>query len=103
MRIAIDARKLRDFGIGTYIRNILSELSLLDQKTEYVVICKPSDVETGHDLGPNFHIALITRHSPDERARAILVRSFAETPVPIPRGVFVTEARTSWRNSSWKR
>ena len=30
MRIAIDARKLRDFGIGTYIRNILIELSRLD-------------------------------------------------------------------------
>jgi len=26
MRIAIDARKLHDFGIGTYIRNILMEL-----------------------------------------------------------------------------
>ena len=31
MRIAIDARKLRDFGIGTYIRNILTELSRLDR------------------------------------------------------------------------
>ena len=37
MRIAIDARKLRDFGIGTYIRNILIELSRLDQATEYIL------------------------------------------------------------------
>ena len=33
MRIAIDARKLRDFGIGTYLRNILIELSRLDRET----------------------------------------------------------------------
>ena len=30
MRIAIDARKLRDYGIGTYVRNLLRHLSRLD-------------------------------------------------------------------------
>ena len=44
--IAIDARKLRDFGIGTYIRNILMELSRLDRATEYVVLCRPDDLDT---------------------------------------------------------
>ncbi len=53
MRIAIDARKLRDFGIGTYIRNILIELSRLDQSTAYVVLCRPDDVESGEVLGRN--------------------------------------------------
>jgi glycosyltransferase involved in cell wall biosynthesis len=56
MRIAIDARKLRDFGIGTYIRNILIELSRLDRQTEYVVLCRPDDVETGDVLGRNFRM-----------------------------------------------
>jgi len=56
MRIAIDARKLRDFGIGTYIRNILLELSRLDQTNEYVVVCRPDDVEAGDVLGPNFRM-----------------------------------------------
>ena len=46
MRIAIDARKLRDFGIGTYIRNILIELSRLDQ-------VKPS---TSSCAGPTIRI-----------------------------------------------
>ena len=55
-RIAIDARKLRDFGIGTYIRNILIELSRLDRATEYVVLCRPDDVESGDVLGPNFRM-----------------------------------------------
>ncbi|OFW39936.1 MAG: hypothetical protein A3J29_19690 [Acidobacteria bacterium RIFCSPLOWO2_12_FULL_67_14b] len=56
MRIAIDARKLRDFGIGTYIRNLLIELSRLDQQTEYVVLCRPDDVESGEVLGRNFRM-----------------------------------------------
>ncbi len=56
MRIAIDARKLRDFGIGTYIRNILIELSRLDQANEYVVLCRPDDVEAGEVLGRNFRM-----------------------------------------------
>ena len=56
MRIAIDARKFRDFGIGTYIRNILMELSRLDQKTEYIVLCRPEDQESGDILGQNFRM-----------------------------------------------
>ena len=56
MRIAIDARKLRDFGIGTYIRNILMELSRLDRATEYVVLCRPDDLDTGDVLGTNFRM-----------------------------------------------
>ena len=56
MRIAIDARKLRDFGIGTYIRNILIELSRLDRETEYVVLCRPDDVTSGDVLGQNFRM-----------------------------------------------
>ena len=56
MRIAIDARKLRDFGIGTYLRNILIELSRLDRETEYIVLCRPDDVESGDVLGRNFRM-----------------------------------------------
>ena len=56
MRIAIDARKLRDFGIGTYLRNILIELSRLDRETEYVVLCRPDDVDAGDVLGRNFRM-----------------------------------------------
>ena len=56
MRFAIDARKLRDFGIGTYIRNILVELSRLDRENEYVVLCRPDDVDAGDVLGRNFRM-----------------------------------------------
>ncbi len=54
MRIAIDARKLHDFGIGTYIRNLLKHLALLDQDTEFVPLCRPQDTEAIRTLGPNF-------------------------------------------------
>ncbi len=54
MRIGIDARKLHDFGIGTYIRNLLRELARLDQSTEFVLLCRPEDVAVVRELGENF-------------------------------------------------
>src|SRR5262245_38873474 len=54
MRIAIDARTLHNFGIGTYIRNVLFGLARIDQQTEYVVLCKPDDVEAVAGVGQNF-------------------------------------------------
>ena len=54
MRIGIDARKLHDFGIGTYIRNLLRQLARLDRQTEFVVLCRPGDREALSSLGENF-------------------------------------------------
>jgi glycosyltransferase involved in cell wall biosynthesis len=54
VRIGIDARKLHDFGIGTYIRNLLRQLARLDHNTEYVLLCRPEDRETLGALGANF-------------------------------------------------
>lgn len=45
MRIAIDARKYLDFGIGTYIRNVVGELARIDRETEYVLLCREADRE----------------------------------------------------------
>ena len=54
MRIGIDARKLHDFGIGTYIRNLLRQLARLDRETEFVVFCREDDRESLTLLGENF-------------------------------------------------
>jgi glycosyltransferase involved in cell wall biosynthesis len=54
MRVAIDARKLHDFGIGTYIRNLLRQLARLDRDTEYVLLCQEPDLGVAAQLGPNF-------------------------------------------------
>ncbi|HVC19384.1 MAG TPA: glycosyltransferase family 1 protein [Vicinamibacterales bacterium] len=55
-RIAIDARKLHDFGIGTYIRNLLKQLARIDHDTQYVLFCRPQDCEGARTLGSNFEI-----------------------------------------------
>ena len=54
MRIGIDARKLHDFGIGTYIRNLLRQLARLDHDTEFVLLARPEDCEPLAALGENF-------------------------------------------------
>lgn len=54
MRIGIDVRKLYDYGIGTYIRNLLRQIARLDRDTEFVLLCRPQDAHTLLDLGENF-------------------------------------------------
>ena len=54
MRIAIDARKLHDYGIGTYVRNLLRQLGRQQSKHEYVVLCREADCETVEECGPQF-------------------------------------------------
>jgi alpha-1,3-rhamnosyl/mannosyltransferase len=54
MKIAIDARKWRDYGIGAYVRNLVRELARLDRETTYFVFCGPADQATLRDLGENF-------------------------------------------------
>jgi glycosyltransferase involved in cell wall biosynthesis len=54
MRVAIDTRKVHDFGIGTYIRNLLRQLARIDRDTEYVLLCREPDMGIAAQLGPNF-------------------------------------------------
>lgn len=63
MRIAIDARKLHDFGIGTYIRNLVTELAALDHTTDYVLLTRPDDTAAAGAAGPNFR-ALVESSRP---------------------------------------
>jgi glycosyltransferase involved in cell wall biosynthesis len=58
MRVAIDARKLHDFGIGTYTRNLLRHLARIDRESDYVLLCHEPDLGVGGQLGPNFRTVL---------------------------------------------
>ena len=58
MRVAIDARKLHDFGIGTYVRNLLRYLARIESETEYVLLCHQADMGIARSLGPNFRAVL---------------------------------------------
>jgi glycosyltransferase involved in cell wall biosynthesis len=61
-RIAIDARKIRDFGIGTYIRNLCHGLAKLDKDNRYLVLIGPAGKEALGPLPENFE--LITASAP---------------------------------------
>ncbi|MEE8218752.1 MAG: glycosyltransferase family 1 protein [Vicinamibacteria bacterium] len=54
MKIAIDVRKWRDFGVGTYVRNLVRHLARLDHETTYFLFCHDSDEATLRDLAENF-------------------------------------------------
>ena len=56
MRIAIDARKLHDYGVGTYVRNLLRHLARLDVDSEYLILCGQDDGSLATELGPNFRM-----------------------------------------------
>jgi len=57
LHIAIDARRVRDFGIGTYIRNITRALSALDSENRYTLVVHPDDAGEFANLSDNFRIA----------------------------------------------
>ncbi|MBN2369728.1 MAG: glycosyltransferase family 4 protein [Vicinamibacteria bacterium] len=54
MKVAIDARKWRDYGIGTYVRNLVRHLARLDRDTTYFVLCEHADEPFLRDLAENF-------------------------------------------------
>ena len=54
MKIAIDARKWRDYGIGTYVRNLVRHLAAIDRDTTYFLFCAKGDESTLRDLAENF-------------------------------------------------
>ncbi len=56
--IAIDARKVRDFGIGTYIRNLVRELAEIDRENTYLLLTGPPGKEVFTDLPENFQVVL---------------------------------------------
>ena len=56
--IGIDARKIQDFGIGTYVRNLVRSLAAIDSENRYILLAKPGDHEALRDLPENFQVAL---------------------------------------------
>ncbi len=54
VRIAIDARKWRDYGIGTYVRNLVRHLARIDRDTMYFILCDPLDENVLRAIGTNF-------------------------------------------------
>jgi glycosyltransferase involved in cell wall biosynthesis len=55
--VVIDARRIRDFGIGTYIRNLIRGLSRLECKNRYTLIFPSNDISEVLGLGSKFATA----------------------------------------------
>jgi glycosyltransferase involved in cell wall biosynthesis len=76
-RIGLDARKLQDFGIGTYVRGLvraLAELDTGDLALRYVLLVRPEDREQLADLPGNFELAV--ESSPVYSLREMLTLSW---------------------------
>src|SRR5437588_12766508 len=85
-RIGIDARKLQDFGIGTYVRNLVRSLAQLGQAAEppktaagepalrYALLVKPEDREQLADLPESFE--LVVESAPVYSARELVTLSW---------------------------
>lgn len=56
LHIAMDVRRVRDFGIGTYIRNLTHALSRLDRENRYTLIARAADFSEFAGIGPNFEL-----------------------------------------------
>jgi glycosyltransferase involved in cell wall biosynthesis len=72
--IAIDARKLSDFGIGTYIRNLTAALGELDQEDQFILFAGQQASEQLGDLPENFRVAI--ERSPSYSIRELMALSW---------------------------
>ena len=54
VRVAIDIRRIAEFGVGTYIRNIVRALGRLDSESKYFLIGTPEKVAEIGSLPANF-------------------------------------------------
>jgi glycosyltransferase involved in cell wall biosynthesis len=55
VKIAIDIRRMTEFGVGTYIRNVVRTLGRLDSENQYALIGLPSKVQEIGPLPSNFY------------------------------------------------
>ena len=72
--IAIDARKLNDFGIGTYIRNLIAGLGEIDQENQYFLFVGQQGSQELEELPENFR--LVIERSPSYSSRELVALSW---------------------------
>lgn len=89
-KIVFDARRIRDFGVGSYIRNLLHALGRLDGENRYVVVAAPDGIEELVGLPENFTTVVYRRPDTslaDQLAFPLYVRRFAADLFHIPLNV----------------
>jgi glycosyltransferase involved in cell wall biosynthesis len=61
LHIVMDARRIRDFGIGTYIRSLVHALGAIDRDNQYTLVTAPADARLLAGLPENFRSAVYAR------------------------------------------
>ncbi|MBN1349086.1 glycosyltransferase family 4 protein [candidate division KSB1 bacterium] len=56
MKICIDARKVFDFGIGTYLRNILYQFAKMEHGHRFFLLTAPNDLDRLQQLSNGFEL-----------------------------------------------
>ncbi|MGP8247441.1 MAG: glycosyltransferase family 4 protein [Bryobacteraceae bacterium] len=64
LNIVIDARRVKDFGIGTYIRGLVHGLGRIDSSNRYTLVAGAEDARALAGIPANFQVAVYTR--PDD-------------------------------------
>ena len=85
--IVIDARRIRDFGIGTYIRSLVHALGTIDNRNRYTLVSGPAEARTLAGLPENFRTAVYVQsdtHALNHIAFPKFLRSLAPDLVHIP-------------------
>jgi glycosyltransferase involved in cell wall biosynthesis len=60
LQIALDTRRIADFGIGTYIRNLVRALARVDSVNQYTLVTPERPVPEFSDLPANFRTAIFS-------------------------------------------
>ncbi|MCW5976891.1 MAG: glycosyltransferase family 4 protein [Bryobacteraceae bacterium] len=61
VRIAIDCRHIKDFGVGTYIRNLTRSLARLDRQDRFLLIAHRKDLHDFAGFPENFELVAYDR------------------------------------------
>src|SRR5205823_5874993 len=120
LHIGIDVRRIHDFGVGTYIRNLVQALSGVDPHNHYTLIVSPANLRELPALPANFEIATYGRSDDDPTDNLAFPAFLRQIPadlfhipvnrVPLlmPKPYVVTihdmssllfDSRKSWRNN----
>lgn len=86
LHIGLDIRHLRDFGIGTYIRNLVRALADLDRENRYTLIATEADPPELAGLPKNFEYAVYKKsdENPVGLAYSLFLRGLSANLFHIP-------------------
>ncbi|HXJ43973.1 MAG TPA: hypothetical protein VNH18_32100, partial [Bryobacteraceae bacterium] len=87
MRIAVDVRRIGDFGVGTHIRNLLNACAENRAPHEFLLICGSGDQKHFAGLPENFRTVIYERKDSerlDNFALPALIRKLGVDLTHIP-------------------